>query len=93
MVDVPADPDVTVTVCAVFALADVKVNELGNTVADAALPLTQLTTTSALGMLVSTTVKLSDWAELESDVMEMAVLLACTPDASTVTTLDMAFEV
>ena len=89
MVGVPTAADVTVTVCVVFAFAAVKVREPGDTVAVAVSLLTQLTVTSALGTLVSTTVNVSVCAELLFDVIEMAALLALTPASSTVRAVDM----
>ena len=81
-VDVPAAAEVTVTVCAVFAFAAVNVREPGATVAVAVSLLTQLTVTSALGMLPNTTVNVSVCAALLLEVSDRVASLAVTPGAS-----------
>ena len=91
--DVPAAEDVTVTVCATFASPATNVSEPGDTVAVAVSLLTQLTVTSALGTLVSTTVNVSVRAELLFDVIEIALLLAVTPASSTVRAVENVCEV
>jgi hypothetical protein len=86
--DEPAATDVTVTVCAVLAFAGVKVIA-PDTVACAVALLTQVTMTLALGILPSTTVYVAVCAAFVLEVMEMAVSLAVTAAASTVTVVDM----
>ena len=92
-VDVPADADVTVTVCVTFASPAMNVSEPGDTVAVAVSLLTQLTVTSALGTLARATVNVSVRAELLFDVIEIALLLAVTPASSTVRAVENVCEV
>ena len=81
-----ADPeatDVIVTVCVLFAFADVKVSVAGETVACAVAEDTQLTVTPALGMLPRATVNDSECPP--AVMLYASAAVSVMPGASTVT--------
>ena len=64
----PSSTPVTVTVCAVFQLAGVKVSDAGATVPSVVSLLESAIVTLAVGWLVSTAVKLRDYAQAKRHI-------------------------